>query len=305
MRSILVIGWWQNICHAMLGRVGNMWKDSYATGVDEIDKQHKSLCHAVQKLLTIIEGDNPEASKQECIDTILFLKDYAIKHFVSEELYMTSINFPELEKHRLMHNALGHTVGIFEKKMVDEDFSVTSIKEFAGFVMAWLAYHMAEEDQKFVNYTGDDKNVIESGAHLACLTLVACGVLVNMAHLETQEVYNELAPADADSVCIVLKQLRDGGYQVAFSFSAEAALGLFEALSLMRLNKVNELAYATLSEIASTINNRALSMLMSTQGQGGVVAQPQVQVFKEGQIPDNSDWVYIKTNVGRIGISLK
>jgi len=283
-----------------------MWKDSYTTGIKEIDAQHKSLCHAVSKLVSMMENDNQEVDKHECINTILFLKSYAVSHFTTEEMYMDSINFPELEKHRLLHSALGQTVGIFEKKMVDADFSTDSVKEFVGFLMAWLAYHMAEEDLKFVNYTGEDKNEVDSGAHLACLTLVATGVLNVMANLEPLDIYNEESIASADSVNFVIKQPKDNGYEVAFSFSQEAALGLFEALSLIRIDKLSEMAYATLSEIASTINSRALSMLASAQGSSNsVTTRPQVQSLRDGRQPDHSVWVYIKTRVGRIGVAVK
>ncbi len=80
-----------------------LWKESYKTGVDLIDQQHKQLFDTTENLIKAIREGSDYERKRECIQTIIFLKNYIVKHFDDEEKFMASIGYPDIEEHKKIH----------------------------------------------------------------------------------------------------------------------------------------------------------------------------------------------------------
>lgn len=58
------------------------WDNNLATGIVNIDNQHKELFDRINKLLIAMKEGK---GKDEVIGTLNFLEDYVIKHFTEEE----------------------------------------------------------------------------------------------------------------------------------------------------------------------------------------------------------------------------
>ena len=126
------------------------WQESFRIGVDHIDEQHITLFAKTQELMDEVCRIGPD-KKQKCISMILFLKDYAVKHFTDEEAYMESVGCPELAEHRQLHCQFVKTVLQHEKKMTESDFDDADINDFTGVLISWLLYHIADSDQRIVS----------------------------------------------------------------------------------------------------------------------------------------------------------
>lgn len=86
-----------------------LWKPEYSLNIEEIDNEHKKLFDISQKALLITSASSLNESKEKLKEIILELLKYTKSHFMSEQTYMRSINYPDFQNHTLLH-----------KKMVDE-----------------------------------------------------------------------------------------------------------------------------------------------------------------------------------------
>lgn len=76
------------------------WTKDLATGVDEIDDQHKELFKRINRLL---DACHQGRGKEEIDDLMRFLSDYVVDHFGTEERLMDRYDYPESLSHRSQH----------------------------------------------------------------------------------------------------------------------------------------------------------------------------------------------------------
>jgi len=126
-----------------------MWKDEYCIGVEIVDKQHQSLFEKTAELHSAIEL-GVEENKQEIIDSIIFLKSYALNHFSDEEEYQKSIEYSGFEEHKAQHKAFIKNLLQHEKEMKQANFAEEPVREFAKTLKVWLLFHVANSDQRIV-----------------------------------------------------------------------------------------------------------------------------------------------------------
>ena len=124
-----------------------MWKESLRIGLDVIDRQHIEIFKITDGLLAALRGGDA-ARKEKCVETVLYLKEYAVKHFNDEEAYMKSIGYRDFDGHKLLHDKFRETVLRHERTMLDSDYAYDDIKNFTGMLIAWLLYHISDADQK-------------------------------------------------------------------------------------------------------------------------------------------------------------
>lgn len=126
-----------------------MWKEHYRVGAELIDSQHEELFKRVSGFIGAVQGDGPwEERKAEVLSTLEFMQHYVIIHFTDEEELQEEIGYPELERHRQIHENFKGEVSDFAKKIEKEGLDEQDVQEFAARVMTWLIMHVAGEDQK-------------------------------------------------------------------------------------------------------------------------------------------------------------
>lgn len=122
------------------------WNKIFITGIEEIDKQHKTLFDIIEKLKKSTKDS--EADKKEDIHKILLsLVKYAKVHFSYEEAYLESINYKDILNHKKIHHSF-----LLELKNIIQEYkengSYHDVKLYI-FLVKWLQKHIAIEDQKY------------------------------------------------------------------------------------------------------------------------------------------------------------
>ena len=127
-----------------------IWNERYNLGVDIIDREHKKLFSILNKLFDI--GQQEEKSQWVCQEAIKYFKDHAVQHFIDEEIYMASINYPEIAIHKRIHtNFREITLPALEKELELNEYSQDAVNHFLGVCAGWLIGHTLIEDHAIVS----------------------------------------------------------------------------------------------------------------------------------------------------------
>ncbi len=124
------------------------WSDRYATGIAEVDDQHKTLFNAVNDLHDGLMGGKGKEAIQKTLD---FLVDYTVKHFSDEEKFMKQQGFPGLSAHHTEHTMLLDEVASFREQYTKNAAAVRPM-EVARFLGDWLTHHIHQMDMQYAAF---------------------------------------------------------------------------------------------------------------------------------------------------------
>ncbi len=126
-----------------------MWKEHYRIGSELIDTQHQELFKRVGNFIKVVQAEGKwEERIQEVKDTLEFMQHYVIIHFTDEEELQEEIGYPEIDRHRAIHNEFRGEIRAFAKQVEQEGLDEEKVQEFGAKVMTWLIMHVGKEDQK-------------------------------------------------------------------------------------------------------------------------------------------------------------
>ncbi len=125
------------------------WRDIYATGVEEIDEQHKELFRRVDALL---EACRKGKGREEVEDIMKFMEEYVVSHFNSEENYMDKYGYPEAQAHKKLHAEFTDNVRRLTERFKSMGPTLGFVAQVNPLVVDWLLKHVCGEDKKFANY---------------------------------------------------------------------------------------------------------------------------------------------------------
>lgn len=276
-----------------------MWKESYRTGVELIDRQHKELFRMVDGLMKAIAIEADNSAFQEAIT---FLKNYVVKHFNDEEAYQRSVSYCGIEEHQKLHRAFTNTVLDFEKRLEESDYDIHVVKELAGMLTAWLIYHVADADQRIV------KNIplVEISQRLSCIdSVTACmtEVLEKMAGLPSAEMSKKvlLSPQVDGDVLVNMWLVGAVSGHVYFSFSEALAFKLIEIMMASAPSEADEIVCSALGEISNIAIGNAATAL-SVHG-ACEITTPAVSLAQT--LSGDFETVIIDTGVGELSVSVE
>jgi hemerythrin len=122
------------------------WSDEYLTGVAEIDGQHRGFFEAAHRLYDQILNCEGEHGVEEAV---AFLRDYADRHFRTEETFMREHEFPRLEEHIKLHEAFFENL----EQLADELKVLGPSQHLADRALEvaqdWLIDHITDEDMQY------------------------------------------------------------------------------------------------------------------------------------------------------------
>jgi hemerythrin len=121
-----------------------IWKESFNTGVADIDQDHREFLALVNKCEEKCDAMKSSEFSKSVLDQ---LKLYATKHFRQEEKLMEAHYYPETVKQRQMHAYFESQV---EKMSASQD--KMSPNHMFSFIRGWFLQHIMEEDVKFAQY---------------------------------------------------------------------------------------------------------------------------------------------------------
>lgn len=129
-------------------KINAVWKEEFNTGVDYIDGAHRKLFSVLFELRDVVESNQLYKQKRTAMETVSFLKGYAIKHFAEEEAYQLKIGYKGYAQHKLLHDDFkNNTISAIEEELIKSDFSREALKKFVAILAGWLAGHILIEDR--------------------------------------------------------------------------------------------------------------------------------------------------------------
>jgi hemerythrin len=123
------------------------WTDTFIIGIPKIDEQHKELFRQTEILL-----DRSKVGR--IAETIQFLGDYVLKHFMDEQGLQAAVNYPKAEAHKKTHAAFAAKVNELKKRIEEssDDIKFELATEINRTVIGWLKEHIMGHDMEFGAY---------------------------------------------------------------------------------------------------------------------------------------------------------
>lgn len=125
------------------------WKDNYAIGISEIDKEHKELCAQIDRLF---DACNRGEGTGEVTKVLNFLEKYTIKHFADEEAYMALTSYPKIIQHKKLHADFIKRLAVMKKDATKGGTNVAMVIKINRMISEWLVEHIKNIDRDFQNY---------------------------------------------------------------------------------------------------------------------------------------------------------
>ncbi len=121
--------------------------DTLLTHVEEMDKQHMKLVALLNSVYEFLK----EGKKEEALE--LFEKEllrYVDHHLSEEEKFMEEIGYPELDKHKKVHD-------IFRREIYNlipyvKSGDLKAFRQALSYAWGWLYTHIAKTDKKYGIY---------------------------------------------------------------------------------------------------------------------------------------------------------
>jgi hemerythrin len=131
-----------------------LWTPNLAIGVRHIDEQHKTLFEKAEKLFEA--GKNNQA--KEYIGELLdFLDEYTKQHFVDEENYMLSINYPGYDEQKKAHDNFIEQLTELRNEYKASGGNILVIINANTMVIDWLTKHISNMDKKIGEFVAKQK----------------------------------------------------------------------------------------------------------------------------------------------------
>jgi len=116
------------------------WSPRYETGIPEIDQEHRLLFDIMNDLIAAFRRGDPKPEVRSVLD---FLVNYTMGHLQTEEDWMRDHGYPDLETHRLEHEAMKvQVLDLVHQFEVGVDLTMKVTVLMAD----WLQYHVDGSD---------------------------------------------------------------------------------------------------------------------------------------------------------------
>ena len=128
------------------------WSDLYATGIAQIDKQHKELVSLTNQLYQACLEGKPEAAFKEAMSRMV---EYVRFHFTEELRLLEEIKFPKFSEHKRQHDTL--IIEILEAVKEFNDGKKYIPNNFVRILKEWVFGHIAISDQTYATFVAEQR----------------------------------------------------------------------------------------------------------------------------------------------------
>ena len=129
-----------------------VWKDEkYATGIQEVDEQHRVMFGLVNELLTALEAGEAREKISTRLDA---LADHAVQHFACEEGHMDRIQCPVRVTNECAHECFLRDFATLRELFDEHGNSPHFISEVEDKVCGWLHRHLMAIDLVLRRFSG-------------------------------------------------------------------------------------------------------------------------------------------------------
>jgi len=132
------------------------WCDKYATGIDQIDKQHRHLVVLTNQLYSacFAPHDVLESVFKEAMSRMV---EYVRFHFNDELKLLKAINYPDYQNHKKMHDTLVNNILDTVKSYNEGKNHIPN--NFVRTLVDWVFSHIAFYDKQYSLYVTDQIRV--------------------------------------------------------------------------------------------------------------------------------------------------
>ena len=102
-----------------------------------------------------LEGKNAE----KVAETMQYLKVYVNEHFATEEKYMRDFNYPNTQRHTVLHRNFINDFLKMENEFNEKGYSSDFNLNFSVKLIDWMKKHVMKEDKMLADYI--KKNLIQ------------------------------------------------------------------------------------------------------------------------------------------------
>jgi hemerythrin len=125
------------------------WTEDLATGVTDIDAQHKEL---ISKVNALIAACNEGRDRGEIGKYLDFLCEYIAYHFAAEEREMTGRSYPGLAAHETQHEQFKRQVNDLFRQFSLHGASVQVVLMTIHASGTWLVNHIQQTDREMAAF---------------------------------------------------------------------------------------------------------------------------------------------------------
>ena len=135
------------------------WKDSFAIGNEEIDRQHKGFLEYLNECYLQTSRNSSAGIDHQLREK---LREYASTHFRFEEALFQANGYPDLEHHVKKHRYFESQVAELDTNKTGEKTRTT--ESLFVFLRDWFLSHILEDDKKFISFIRQGKRPTEKTA---------------------------------------------------------------------------------------------------------------------------------------------
>jgi hemerythrin len=126
------------------------WRETYETGVQTMDSQHKRLIHLINQMYSILR----EKQALDTVDKVLAeMTEYAEQHFHDEEELLRRYDYPDISGQQASH--LYYTQKIAALSDQKKTAELAAAQDIYAFLRSWWIEHITDEDKKYGPFLKD------------------------------------------------------------------------------------------------------------------------------------------------------
>jgi hemerythrin len=122
------------------------WKESYNTGIEEIDIQHRKIADYISELYGSISQNVAAETSNLIVEELV---QYTKTHFVYEEKLMEQNKFTKIDEHKKVHEEFKNKLNVFIDKAQKKQQITFQLVQF---LRDWLIEHIQVEDKEYVPF---------------------------------------------------------------------------------------------------------------------------------------------------------
>ena len=126
-----------------------IWNEKLTLGVETMDDEHKNLVEKINQLITQLQAQYDKEDKNALYNAFIDLASYTQEHFSHEEKYMESIDYPQLNSHKKIHEKLLTQVGLYGAQIQN---GTLDDQKLITFLRNWLISHIMGVDMQYAKH---------------------------------------------------------------------------------------------------------------------------------------------------------
>lgn len=120
------------------------WRDSYATGIKEMDDEHRELIAIINTLYEMIRDKENYDELKRVYERMY---NYSLHHFSHEEQILEESQFSGLAEQKEQHVSFVARLEEMKEQLLSADESITP--EVYKFLREWWLHHIVEVDGRY------------------------------------------------------------------------------------------------------------------------------------------------------------